>query len=221
VSRRVLALFAKAPVPGSVKTRLVPPLSPRQAASLYEAMLLDILDQHVGTCDASCALWYTPPDSVDWFRKRAPQAYALRPQVGDTLGERMAHLFRAHAGEGFDRIVLRGTDSPTLPRERVAQAFGALESHDAVICPDLDGGYNLIGLGAPQDALFALEMSTSTVLEATLDRARTAGLRVHLLPSHFDVDTADDLERLAHDVSPALVPRTARWLAAERDSIRA
>ena len=118
MSRRLLALFAKAPVPGEVKTRLVPPLSPAQAAALYEAMLLDVLEQHAGEPDCELALWYAPADAADWFAARAPARCRLLPQVGAGLAERMAATFRQHRAEGFDRIVLRGTDSPTLPAAR-------------------------------------------------------------------------------------------------------
>jgi rSAM/selenodomain-associated transferase 1 len=191
VSRRLLALFAKAPQPGQVKTRLVPPLTPEQAAELYEAMLLDILDQHLGA-EMERALWYTPAEERGWFERAVPAGYRLLPQRGPDLAARMAELFRFHAAEGFDRIVLRGTDSPTLPVARVDQAFGELESSDLVLCPDRDGGYNLIGLRGACDPLFHLEMSTAGVLDQTLVRAAELGLRVWRLDPHYDVDTGDD-----------------------------
>lgn len=223
VSRRVLALFAKAPIPGQVKTRLVPRLSPEQAAELYEAMLLDILDQHARSAEADLALWYAPAESSGWFRARAPAPYRLLPQAGPDLARRMAHLFRFHASEGYERIVLRGTDSPTLPPARVLEAFAALERADLVLCPDRDGGYNLIGLRGPADALFDLELSQASVLEQTLSRARAAQLRFELLEPHYDVDVPADVLRLRRDVlsdvSKRNTPRTSRWLRGLRDSI--
>jgi len=210
----VLALFAKAPVPGDVKTRLAPPLSPAQAAALYEAMLLDVLDQHAGEADCELALWYAPDSAADWFAARAPAGCRLRAQVGSGLAERMAAAFRGHCAEGFDRIVLRGTDSPTLPAARVREAFAALERFPLALCPDRDGGYNLIGLREPHDALFALEFSRASVLGATLARARELGLACELLPAHHDVDTWDDLVRLGPELDPRLTPRT-RALHAE------
>jgi glycosyltransferase A (GT-A) superfamily protein (DUF2064 family) len=131
----------------------------------------------------------------------------------------MAHLFEAHAEEGFDRIVLRGTDSPTLPADRVRSAFELLERCDLVLCPDRDGGYNLIGLRRACAALFDLEMSTGSVLQETLARAREHDLRTALLPSCYDVDTAADLERLAADVGVERTPRTLRWLEESRDKV--
>lgn len=211
MSRRLLALFAKAPQPGRVKTRLVPPLTPTQAAELYEAMLLDILEQHPPQPGVERALWYTPYEEQGWFREAAPSGYRLLAQRGSDLAERMAELFRFHAAEGCDRIVLRGSDSPTLPVARVEEAFRALDSSELVLCPDRDGGYNLIGLRTACDPLFRLAMSTASVLEQTLARAAALGLRVQLLDPHYDVDTAADLSRLRADLSEA-TPRTRRWL---------
>jgi rSAM/selenodomain-associated transferase 1 len=214
----VLALFAKAPIPGQVKTRLVPPLVHEEAAALYEAMLLDILDQHADE-PVELALWHAPPEATDWFRRHAPPRYAIRAQVGVDLAARMAHLFEVHAAEGFDRIVLRGTDSPTLPADRVSQAFARLERCDLVLCPDRDGGYNLIGLRRPCRSLFELELSTESVLGETLARARREELRTELLAPCYDVDTAADLERLAADVDVERTPRTRRWLESRRDKV--
>jgi rSAM/selenodomain-associated transferase 1 len=216
VGRRVLALFAKAPVPGFVKTRLAPEVSPERAAALYEAMLLDVLDQHASVSDCELALWFTPDDAEDWFAAHAPLRYRRLAQRGRDLAERMRELFRFHAAEGFDRIVLRGTDSPTLPASRIAEAFAALEHFPLVLCPDRDGGYNLIGLREPHDPLFALELSHANVLGATLARAREIGLACELLPGHHDVDTWRDLVRLGSELD---VSRTPRTLARHRELV--
>lgn len=210
--RSILALFAKAPHPGQVKTRLCPPLSPAQAAELYEAMLLDILDQHRGA-PVALALWYTPATSEGWFKANAPSGYALHVQEGATLALRMRALFRHYAQQGYTRIVLRGTDSPSLPAARIDEAFEALVRADLVLCPDRDGGYNLIGLRGRADTLFEVEMSTHSVLQATVDRGRALGMRVELLAPHHDVDTAADLCLLANELCEQRTPRTRAWLA--------
>ncbi len=215
MSRAVLALLAKAPVAGQVKTRMCPPFTPEQAAELYRAMLLDILERPSPAADIDRALWFTPSDARGWFERHAP-GYRLHEQRGGDLAERMQQLFHVHADEGYERIVLRGTDSPTLPDASVAEAFAALERVPVVLGPDRDGGYNLIGLRGPADALFDLAMSSATVLEQTLARARGQGLAVWQLPVHHDVDTADDLALLEPDER---TPRTARWLAGARASM--
>ena len=221
-SADVLALFAKAPVPGQVKTRLCPPLHPEEAAALYEAMLLDIVGLHAEpdhACGAERALWVAPAEALPWFRDRVPASYVLRAQQGPDLSARMRALFHHHADAGARRMVLRGTDSPTLPLARIDEAFAALESADLVLCPDRDGGYNLIGLCKPADPLFDLEMSTGSVLDTTLRRADELGMRAVLLEAHHDVDTHADLVRLdqarrAGELDPSLTPRTQRWLEA-------
>jgi len=212
--RAVLALFAKAPVPGRVKTRLSPPLDPADAAALYEAMLLDIVDQHEPHSGRSLVLWFDPAEGEAWFRANIPSRFQLRLQRGEDLSERMRSLFEEHAREGADRMVLRGTDSPTLPAERVREAFELLETADLVLCPDRDGGYNLIGLRRPAPELFSLEMSTESVLDTTLAHAQALGMSVALLEPHHDVDTEADLALLASAAKPERTPRTCRWLAA-------
>ncbi len=210
MSRRILALFAKAPVPGQVKTRLAPRISLESAAALYEAMLLDIVDQHAAERDHARALWFAPAEAREWFRRFEPAGWRIQPQEGRDLASRMAELFRFHADEGFDRIVLRGTDSPTLPLERIGEAFAALDVADLALCPDRDGGYNLIALRGACDALFSLELSHAGVLSETLSKARALGLRAELLPAHHDIDTFADLLRLVPELDPRLTPRTLR-----------
>ena len=213
-ARAVLVLFAKEPRPGRVKTRLSPPLSPESAAHLYEAMLLDIAEQRAGGAAVDLAVCYTPAESEPWFRSHLPADYALKAQEGESLAARMSAAVGAYARAGYQRIALRGTDSPTLPAARIRDAFAALERADLVLCPDLDGGYNLIGLREPCDALFQIEMSTGSVLEQTQAAAERLGLRQVVLPGHHDVDRESDLRRL--DATPDSLdraPRTRRWLA--------
>lgn len=211
MSRELLALFAKLPRAGDVKTRLAPALGADEAARLYEAMLLDVVDQHAGAA-RDLALWFTPAEGRSWFEANVPSVYRLIPQQGADLAARMRALFRRHAAEGYDRIVLRGTDSPTLPPARLEEAFAALADRDLVLCPDLDGGYNLIGLCAACDEMFDIPMSHASVLALTLARAEASGLRTHLLEAHHDVDTAADLELLAAGIHGAEAPRTLAWL---------
>ena len=211
--RGVLVLFAKEPRPGRVKTRLCPPLSPESAAHLYESMLLDIVDQRAGGADVDLAVCFTPAEARPWFQRHLPVDYTLSAQQGESLAARMRAAFNAYAEAGYGRIVLRGTDSPTLPDARTFDAFSALEEADLVLCPDLDGGYNLIGLREPRDELFEIEMSTGSVLEQTQAGAERLGLRQVVLPGHHDVDHWSDLRRLDANDSLDRAPRTRRWLA--------
>jgi len=214
--RSILGLFAKRPDRGQVKTRMSPVLTQEEAARLYEAMLLDVIDQHSAPCEHEVALWCTPADSSRWFEERVPAHFRVMSQRGSELGARLAFAMRRHAQQGFERIAIRGTDSPTLPPERIREAFAALADADLVVCPDRDGGYNLIGLREPCDGLFELELGTASVLEQTLERARRLGLRCELLEPHLDVDRYEDLEAILPGLSPQRTPRTLAWLRDRR-----
>ena len=217
---RLLGLFAKAPIAGQVKTRLCPPLTPEAAADCYEAMLRDVVEQtRVSSQSAGFAraLWFTPAESRDWFESLAGD-FELHLQRGETLGQRMQAFFAHHAAAGSSHMLLRGTDSPTLPAELIQRALSQLDDFSLVISPGLDGGYNLIGLREPRPELFDFEMSTADVLEQTLQRAHALGLSVAKLSAHADVDRISDLLRLELG---AHTPHLSGWLARARDSIRA
>ena len=114
---------------------------------------------------------------------------------------------------GGSPVLLRGSDSPTLDPSLIAEAVAALRECDLVICPDRDGGYNLVGLRGPAPTLFAHPMSTSTVLRDTLSRARALGLRSRLLETRFDLDRIEDLRWLAEARRRARALHCPRTLA--------
>ena len=218
----VIVVFAKSPESGRVKTRLSPPLSPDEAAEFYACMLDDVLET---TADAARELEFDavlavdPPAARDWLARRAPSGFRVVAQRGGDLGTRMAHAAEQAAAGGARRILLRGSDSPALPIETLAAAAAALEEVDLVVCPDPDGGYSLVGLRRPVAGLFDHAMSHAGVLEATCDRAERARLSTRLLPPSFDLDTAEDLTRLAEcrarrGALPC--PRTLAWLDRHR-----
>jgi len=203
VPRGVIVVFAKAPRPGLVKTRLTPPFSPEQASAFYSCLLQDVL---VATADLSRDLALEPivavhpPECLVEMAQRAPGGMRVVAQRGHDLSARMSTSVLEAAAGGARRILLRGSDSPCMTREVVADALARLEDHDLVLRPDRDGGYGLVALQRPWPGLFDHEMSTGSVLEDTLARARARGLRVHLLEPGFDVDTAADLDLLAQAV---------------------
>jgi len=143
----------------------------------------------------------------------------LVAQRGADLGARMAHLAAELLADGHRAALLIGSDLPTLPAAHLTEASRALApgAADLVLGPAEDGGYYLIGLARPAPALFeGIAWSTAGVLEATRARARGLGLREHLLPPWYDVDTPADLDRLRRDLGTpgAGAWRTRRWLAA-------
>ncbi len=127
----------------------------------------------------------------------------LLPQLGSDLGERLQSLPGQAQRLGYGAVAMISSDSPTLPSSTVADCFSQLRSGgvDAVLGPCEDGGYYLIGMKAPQPALFTnIEWSTSRVTEQTLEGARLAGLSVAMMPVWYDADTVDDLERMWADL---------------------
>jgi rSAM/selenodomain-associated transferase 1 len=202
VSRRsvgAIVVFAKAPRPGQVKTRLTPPLDPETASGLYAAMLADVLRTTAEIGDAlGLAPWLAvhPADARPEMSQRAPGSFRILAQRGETLSERMEWAVREAAAAGAQRILLRGSDSPALDRERIEQALSALDAVDVSLCPDLDGGYSLVGLTRPMPGLFDHAMSTRSVLDDTLANAASIGLTTRRLEPSFDIDTIEDLRHL-------------------------
>jgi hypothetical protein len=213
----VLLVFAKQPLPGRVKTRMTPPLSPEEAADLYSSMLLDVLDKCCRLPAAELLLLYeNQPGSREFFSSLFPEE-ALFPQTGEGLGERLENAFSLAFSRGCRRAVVIGSDSPDLPIRHIENAFRLLEGggQDAVFGPTEDGGYYLLGLTSPQPLLFRdIPWSTHKVLEASLEKCSEAGLRAELLPRWYDLDTADDLARLPLEQSGGEAPRTCRTVAA-------
>jgi uncharacterized protein len=211
-----LVVFAKQPTPGLVKTRLCPPFTPEQAAAFYAQMLEDVLEASLAASRAlglEAVLAVQPPEAVALLP--APPGVRREPQHGADLGTRMEHALARELAAGRRPVLLRGSDSPTLGLVTLAAALDALSGHDLVICPDRDGGYNLVGLGRPAPGLFSHPMSTASVLADTLARAHASGLTHALLPGGFDLDTAADLALLAaarREGAAGDCPRTLAFL---------
>lgn len=211
-----VAIMAKAPRPGAVKTRLCPPLSPAEAAELSRCFLLDKIAQVRALTEASPAIAFTPEDEQGWFEALAPD-FVLVPQRGADLGARLHGSLNALLRAGHPAALAIDSDTPTLPMEFMRQAIhlAITPGVDIVIGPTEDGGYYLIGGRVAHRALFEdMPWSTSQVLEQTMQRAKAAGLRVACLPSWFDVDTPADLARLraALDVRLDGTPNETRRL---------
>jgi uncharacterized protein len=198
--RTALVVFAKAPVPGQVKTRLCPPLTPDEAATLHGSFVLDTLER-TKTAAAKLKLPLdrylacAPSSTLVFFQiMEERQGVKLLDQAGDDLGARMGQAFHTLFAMGYQRVMIVGTDVPALPLEYYKQALALLASHDVVLGPALDGGYYLIGLkGAVPDLFTGIPWSTDRVLALTQDKAAQLALTTALLPPWRDVDTMDDL----------------------------
>ncbi len=199
-----LILFARAPVPGQVKTRLEPRLGPHGAAALYRAFLED-----AGRVYLKPALWKSvlsadPDPGCPPFDSYFPAPWERTAQAAGDLGRRLAAAFDAEFRAGAPSAVAIGSDHPALAVARLEEVFGLLDSsHEAVLVPAADGGYCAIGLGsgAPVDEIFRdVPWSTDAVLARTLARLESAGLRHRVLASAYDVDRPEDLEILRRDL---------------------
>lgn len=199
MSPAALVVFAKEPVPGRVKTRMCPPLALEEAAELYRCMLEDVLEESRRACQragASLFLAVHPPEAVAAMARAAGGSVQTFAQRGPDLAGRMHHALGRLAEEGFDRLAIRGSDSPALPAGRIAEGLAALEAVDLTLSRDADGGYALLTVREPDGALFDHPMSTASVAEDTLANARRLGWRCRELKPGFDLDTVEDLARL-------------------------
>ncbi|HTQ79005.1 MAG TPA: TIGR04282 family arsenosugar biosynthesis glycosyltransferase [Thermoanaerobaculia bacterium] len=212
---RRLLLFTKPARAGRVKTRLVGDLTAAQAAELHAAFLADLLDRLRAGSFALAIAWALepgepiPPGDLPGVR-----------QEGEGLGERLTHALTG-AGRQARAVAALGSDHPTLPVALVERAFAAVEAGARVVLgPAEDGGYYLIALAVPfpRRIFEEIDWSTERVLGQTLERCRELGITPELLPEAADVDTAEDLKRLAGRMaesgSDLGCPRTRALLAA-------
>jgi rSAM/selenodomain-associated transferase 1 len=198
-----LVIFAKAPIPGQVKTRLCPPLTPDEAATLHGSFVLDTLERtKVAVVKLHLPLdryLACAPSSAHVFFKIMAERQGVRliDQVGDDLGARMNHACETMFARGYKRVLIVGTDVPTLPLDNFNQALALLETNDLVLGPALDGGYYLVGLTRTAAGLFVgIPWSTELVLARTQEKAMNLGLKTSLISPWRDVDTMDDVLNL-------------------------
>jgi uncharacterized protein len=201
-----LAVMAKAPRPGKVKTRLSPPLTSEQASELNICFLRDTtenIQQVTETGNSAGIVVYTPVGDEAAFDGILPAGFQLLGQQGEGFGERLLHACEDLFACGFSAVCLIDSDSPTMPQEALLQAVTrlSLPGDRLVLGGSDDGGYYLIGVKHSHQRLFEqIEWSTERVLEQTLERAREIGLQAELLPTWYDVDDAATLERLRREL---------------------
>ena len=197
-ARQVTVVFVKTPVPGRVKTRLARDIGNEAACALYRCMTNHAIGQVVASGLPLVVCYEGVSDELpdDWRRP----AWAVIPQTGADLGQRMAAAFCALFSDAVEHVVLIGSDIPGIDAAYLLQAFSRLDDHDLVIGPAADGGYCLIGFRRQSftPALFeGIPWSSDQVLHLTLQSAVKEGLNVGLLPALHDIDTIDDLLKTA------------------------
>ncbi len=189
-----IVIFAKAPVPGQVKTRLIPLLGEAGAAQLAQRMLSDTVSHALAAGLAIPELCVTPhPADPDW-EGHLPTGVRFSDQGTGELGQRMAAAAKRVIGDG-ERILLIGTDCPELDGKRLGEAASQLESHDAMIHPARDGGYVLLGLARTDPSIFDdIAWSTDAVAATTIARIRALGWSLFVGDTLRDIDEPADLD---------------------------
>ncbi len=195
-------VFVKSPVPGQVKTRLIPHLSAGQAAALYQAFLVDWCNVLSTISTVHRVIAYTPPEGLNALQTLIGEDLVYIPQQGATLGERLIAAAYWAYDRDYAKFLFVGSDSPTLPIQYVEHALDLLESRDVVIGPSVDGGYYLIGFSKHGASLLIptifeeVTWSTDVVFRQTLEKIRMINARLGLLPPWYDVDTPAGLQLL-------------------------
>jgi uncharacterized protein len=225
-----LAVMTKAPHPGRVKTRLVPPLTPEEAAELNKCFLRDTVAAISSACShrpvgkvgetqtackphashsamataRACGIAvYSPVGAESAYADILPADFILLPQRGDGFGKRLYFATEDLFKCGFESVCLIDSDSPTVPAANFQQAVEFLESPEdrIVLGPSDDGGYYLIGLKKPHQHVFEnIDWSTERVLNQTIQRANDIQLEVKVLPTGYDVDDEAGLRRLRDEL---------------------
>jgi len=196
-----IAVMAKWPEPGNVKTRLCPPLTPEKAAELYEALFLDTISLVSGIEHTDVFVAYDPDTALNFFSRILPATVKFIPQGRGDLGNRLSGVSSIVFSYGYKKVIMLASDTPHLAQECIRRAFTRLDDTEVILGPCDDGGYYLIGLRFPAPEVFeGIPWSTSRVLNLTIQRAREAGMTCELLPSCYDIDTWEDAERLKKDL---------------------
>ena len=202
-----IVVFAKAPLAGLAKTRLIPALGAKGAADLARDMLIHTLDQALAAGVQAIELCMSPaPSDPAWQGVPLPRAVEQTDQGDGDLGARMSRaLGRALALQQGPVLVI-GTDCPALNAAQLSEAARQLGHYDAVLLPASDGGYVLIGLQAPCPSLFTdMAWSTPVVATETLRRMARVGLNVWQGPTLHDIDEPSDLKYLPESLQNGLL----------------
>ncbi|KAF0249052.1 MAG: hypothetical protein FD167_1545 [bacterium] len=206
-SKTALALFAKTPELGQVKTRLAASIGDKMALEFHLAFISDSLENVSQlTTPIDCYLYLTQA----WNLSIAPfpkglenSQFRLKYQSDGDLGVRLSTAF-LELFSTYQRVIIIGTDSPSLPISYLEEAILALTKQDCVIGPAIDGGYYLIGLNREiknlSEIFTDINWSTEKVFLETTACIQNKQLTLHSLPIWYDIDTLPDLVRLENDL---------------------
>lgn len=214
IESRTLVVMAKAPRPGTVKTRLTETLPIDAVTELYCCFLDDTITM-ARSLNAVAVAIMCPAADVEDLTRITPSDIDVVAQNGEGLAAALNSVFAHFTATRRNRVIAFNSDSPHLPPAILESAFEVLAKHDVVIGPTHDGGYYLVGAKAAHPTLFDGDsMGTKSALDALLARAQKLQLSVGFTDPFYDIDVVGDLTRLAAELrdAPAKAPRTADWL---------
>ena len=210
---RTLVVMAKAPRPGTVKTRLMENLSSSAVTALCRCLLEDTVALAKSLTDVHVAVM-CPESDQDELTHLVGDSVQVVAQQGAGLAAGLTSVFRHFTRVSPQHVVAFNSDSPHLAPSVLNRAFELLAAHDVVVGPTHDGGYYLVGAKTVYPTLFEGDgMGTRSALDRLLARTKTLELSTGFTESFYDIDVASDLLRLARELrlAPAKAPRTAAW----------
>lgn len=217
-----LVIMAKAPRPGTVKTRLNQSLPSLAVTTLYRCLLEDTIALANSLAGVEVAVM-CPATDCDELARFLGNSVCVVAQKGEGLAAGLISVFSHFTAAGRRRVIAFNSDSPHLSPSILHGAFQALATCDLVIGPTHDGGYYLVGAKAAHATLFENDgLGTSSALERLLVRAQALELSSSLTETFYDIDVPEDLIRLASELAlePARAPRTAAWLSEWGQAVR-
>ena len=197
--KKALIIFVKAPLPGTVKTRLQKDLGRDETVRVYKSFITEITSQYAGMRGFDRLLGCAPAKDHEFLKEIAEKnKMKTFDQRGSDLGKKIVNAFRDYFKKGYTRVILIGSDSPTIPKEFIRKAFRALEKNDFVVGPCCDGGMYLVGARKKiESRLFQnIPWDTSDVLNMVLEKLYRYKIQFSMLPFWYDVDNIDDFKFL-------------------------
>lgn len=195
--KKAFIVFARTPEIGRVKTRLMRDLGPEETLKLYKSFVSETF-KICGSLKGTDKFLGSFPTTDDPFLKGLVRKYKFKGafnQRGADLGQKFVNAFHDRFNEGYEKVVIIGSDSPTIPAEYIKKAFQELERHEFVLGPCTDGGYYLVGASRLYKNVFrGIPWDSSEVLNKTLDKLYAGKIKFSLLPFWYDVDDINDLE---------------------------
>ncbi|MDO6437998.1 TIGR04282 family arsenosugar biosynthesis glycosyltransferase [Cyclobacterium sp. 1_MG-2023] len=188
--KKAIIVFQKFPSPGKVKTRLAATIGNEKAVFIY-TYLLNYTHKLLSSIKADVLIFHEGPIDTKQYAK---DNYSFYPQTGKDLGEKMSQAFDQAFTEGYEHVIIIGTDCIELRLRHIEEAFACLANNDLILGPAEDGGYYLIGLNKNDGQLFEnIAWSSDSVFANTIAIATEKQLKVHLLECLNDIDEYSDL----------------------------